>query len=69
MTVHPPQVDLEGELVPKMWEAARAAFSATHGRLNPNRHAHCFELLGLDFMIDADFRVRILPWCMCNADA
>ena len=65
----PAQVDLEGVLVPKMWEAARAAFVATHGRLNPNRHAHCFELLGLDFMVDADLWARTWHCCMCDAEA
>ncbi|KAK9837470.1 hypothetical protein WJX81_004829 [Elliptochloris bilobata] len=54
------RADVAGDLVPKMWEAARAAFSAVHGRLNPNRHAHCFELLGLDFMVDTDLWVYII---------
>jgi len=59
---------VEGDLVPKMWAAARVAFAAVGGRLNPARHRHCFELFGLDFMVDAELRARPQHVCMKNAD-
>ena len=52
-----PQMDLKGDIEPQMRECARHAFTAVLSKLNPLRRQWCFELFGLDFMIDADFKV------------
>ena len=33
---------------------------AAHARLNPKKRQACFELLGFDFMLDADLRVDLI---------
>ena len=60
------QVDLKGDIEPQMRECARHAFTAVLSKLNPLRRQWCFELFGLDFMIDADFKVGEAIVCfMC----
>eukprot|EP00891_Asterochloris_glomerata_P009698 jgi/Astpho2/9698/Aster-x0408 len=54
------QMDLKGDIVPQMRECARHAFTAVLSKLNPLRRQWCFELFGLDFMIDADFKVYLI---------
>ena len=60
------KADVAGDLVPKMWEAARVTFSAVQGRLNPNNHRHCFELFGLDFMVDASTQACTHSSCLAG---
>ena len=60
------QMDLKGDIKPQMRECARHAFTAVLSKLNPLRRQWCFELFGLDFMIDADFKVGEATGCfMC----
>ncbi len=48
---------VEDDLVPQMRACATHAFSAVLNKLNPMRRQHCFELFGLDFMVDARHKV------------
>ncbi len=48
-----PSIDVQGKVVPAMRECARHVFGMAVPRLNPRRFSFCWELLGLDFMIDA----------------
>ena len=56
-------MDLKGDIEPQMRECARHAFTAVLTKLNPLRRQWCFELFGLDFMIDADFKVGVATVC------
>ncbi len=51
------QFSVEADLVPQMRACATHAFSAGLNKLNPMRRQHCFELFGLDFMVDARHKV------------
>lgn len=58
------QFSVEDDLVPQMRACATHAFSAVLNKLNPMRRQHCFELFGLDFMVDARHKVpsyAVLP--------
>ena len=35
-------------------------FRACHGSLDPKRRLHCFEVFGLDFMIDDEFKPYLI---------
>jgi hypothetical protein len=47
--------DFDRDILPKMKDQTKSAFESVAQKLNPNKHKHCFELFGLDFMLDADF--------------
>lgn len=51
------QFSVEEDLVPQMRACARHAFIAVLNKLNPMRRQHCFELFGLDFMVDCNHKV------------
>lgn len=36
------------------------AFQSVSKKLNPKKQKHCFELFGLDFMLDADMNVWLI---------
>ena len=60
-----PRVDapanwLEETLIPRMEAIMRYTIDAAHARLNPKKRQACFELLGFDFMLDADLRVDLI---------
>lgn len=48
----------ERDIAPKMKEMAAAIIKANYLTIDHRRHANNFEIFGLDFMIDRDFR----PW-------
>ena len=66
------QFDVEADLVPQMRECATHAFTSVLNKLNPIRRQHCFELFGLDFMVDANHKVGyynvIVETCVCGQD-
>ena len=51
---------LEETLIPRMEAIMRYTIDAAHARLNPKKRQACFELLGFDFMLDADLRVDLI---------
>jgi len=51
---------LEDTLRPRMEAIMRYTIDAAHARLNPKKRQACFELLGFDFMLDADLRVDLI---------
>ena len=53
-----PSIDMQGSVRPQMHECVRQLFGQVAGKLNPRGLRHCFELLGLDFMIDEKGQVR-----------
>ncbi len=59
------QFSVEDDLVPQMRACATHAFSAVLNKLNPMRRQHCFELFGLDFMVDARHKVpsSVVQYC------
>lgn len=56
-------IDVQGEVYPAMKEAAQHVFSAVSPSLNPQNTQYCFELMGLDFMVDKSKQVRYLAAC------
>ena len=63
------QFSVEDDLVPQMRACATHAFSAVLNKLNPMRRQHCFELFGLDFMVDARHKVpsSVVQFCQLAA--
>ncbi|KAG1663399.1 hypothetical protein FOA52_011677 [Chlamydomonas sp. UWO 241] len=53
-------VDVHGAVRAQMVDCVRRLFGLVAPKLNPRRLAHCFELFGLDFMIDAKGRVFLI---------
>ena len=51
---------LEETLRPRMETIMKYTIDAAHARLNPKKRQACFELLGFDFMLDADLRVDLI---------
>ena len=47
---------------PQMRECVRRLFGQVAGKFNPRGLRHCFELLGLDFMIDEKGQVKGAVW-------
>ncbi len=44
--------DIHGSVRNQMRECVKQLFNHVRNKLNPRNLNHCFELLGLDFMID-----------------
>eukprot|EP00884_Botryococcus_braunii_P008359 jgi/Botrbrau1/17524/Bobra.0825s0002.4 len=61
------QVDMEGDIVPKMWECARHVFRSVQNKLTPPARQLTFELFGLDFMIDSNKQVKLIEVNTCPA--
>lgn len=52
-----PGIDIQGRVLPAMREAVRHVFGMALPRLNPRGLSFCWELLGMDFMIDRQGQV------------
>lgn len=52
-------INVQNDLLPQMKDAAAHVFSATLPSLNSQCLSSCFELFGLDFMVDAQGKVCI----------
>ena len=61
------QFSVEDDLVPQMRAGATHAFRAVLNKLNPMRRQHCFELFGLDFMVDACHKVPSFVVQFCQS--
>jgi tubulin---tyrosine ligase len=48
----PKYVDFDREILPKMKYQAYAVMHSVAMKINPFRRKNCFELFGLDFMLD-----------------
>jgi len=55
-----PGYDLQGRVWPVMREAVAAVFGAALPRMNPRNLQFCWELLGLDFMIDEEGQAYLI---------
>lgn len=55
-----PQVDFNRDIVEKMKVQTQIAFSSVSKKLNAMRRKHCFELFGLDFMLDSDLNCWLI---------
>lgn len=51
-------IDVQGSVVPHMRDAAAHAFTAAYPAMASSSVSSCFELMGLDFMIDDCGQVR-----------
>ena len=58
-----PRITLDDHIWPAMRESVCHVFRAAGKELNPRRLEHCFELLGFDFMVEADGALRRAPGC------
>lgn len=54
------EVQFKEHVFPKIIDLVIDVFLASQPRINPNKRNNCFELLGLDFLIDEDFRTWLL---------
>ena len=53
-------LSVEEDVLPQMRAAVAHVFTATLHRMNPARRDFSFELMGFDFMLSADGRVKLL---------
>jgi len=51
-------LDFFRDLYPKIKEIATIAFKSVYYKLDPNKRLNNFEVFGLDYMIDEEFK----PW-------
>lgn len=49
-------VSLQDHIMPQFRKLAWHSMQSVKRTLNPNKHAYCFELFGLDFMLNADYQ-------------
>lgn len=60
-------INVQNDLLPQMKDAAAHVFSATLPSLNSQCLSSCFELFGLDFMVDAQGKVYLIEVNSCPA--
>ena len=54
------RIDVQGSIVPQMRDITAHAFTAAYPAMSGSAVSSCFELMGLDFMIDESGQVRAL---------
>jgi hypothetical protein len=59
--------DVHGAVRDQMVDCVRRLFGLVVPKFNPRRLSHCFELFGLDFMIDAKVTLRCAVLRCCTA--
>lgn len=57
-TITEKRYNFRDEILPKMKEMAVDAAKSVYNKISPSNQMHNFEIFGLDFMIDRDFK----PW-------
>lgn len=55
-----PEVNFDRDVMPKMKYQAIVALQSVCKKLNPYRRKHCFELFGLDYMLDVDMNCWLI---------
>ena len=50
----------ERDMVPQINKMTTDVFRACHGKLDPKRRVNTFEVFGLDFMIDDEFKLYVI---------
>ena len=53
-------IDFDRDILPKMKHQTLVAFQSVAKKLNPYRRKNCFELFGLDFMLDSDLNCWLI---------
>jgi len=52
--------NFDTDIYPQIEEATRHVFRSVLGKLNVRHTDYCFELLGMDFMVDSSFKVWLI---------
>jgi hypothetical protein len=53
-------IDFDADLLPQMKNQASLVLSAARKKFNMHKRKHCFELFGLDFILDHDYNVFLI---------
>jgi len=59
-SVYDNRVNFNQDIYPQLKSLATDAIKSVYGKIDPYRKEHCFEVYGLDFMIDTDFKVWLI---------
>jgi hypothetical protein len=47
-------------VIPRIKDLIIDSFMSVRNKMNPNKRKFCFELFGLDFLLDEDFRTWLI---------
>ena len=53
-------LDFQKDFVSQMKTKAAHALKSVYGKIDPHKRQNCFEIFGLDFMIDRDFKTWLI---------
>ena len=54
------QINFERDILSQIKKLTTDCFKATWGKFDPNKRLNTFEVLGLDFMLDENFKVYLI---------